>query len=97
MRGVIQYTRDPDRNNANVRKRGIDFDEAKSVHMDPWRIEIPDDIHSQDEPRTLTIGLSNRNRCLVVVTSYRNVRLPHIISAWRAMKRERNGYEQRRR
>ena len=97
VRRVIEYAWDPDKNDANVRKRGIDFDEAKSVHMDPWRIEIPDDLHSQDEPRTLTIGLSNRNRCLVVVTSYRNVRLPRIISAWRATKRERNGYEQRRR
>jgi uncharacterized DUF497 family protein len=59
--------------------------------------EIPDDLHSPDEPRTLTIGLSNRNRCLVVVTSYRNVQLPRIISAWRATKRERNEYERRRR
>ena len=93
---MVEYAWDPDKSDANVRKRGIDFDEAQSVHLDPWRIEIPDDRHSRDEPRTLTIGLSNRNRCLVVVTSYHNVKLPRIISAWRATKRERNEYERRR-
>jgi uncharacterized DUF497 family protein len=72
---VVDYTWDPDKNDANIRKRGIDFDEA----------------------RTLTIGLSCRNRWLVVVTSYRDQQSPRIISAWRATKRERNAYERRRR
>ena len=94
---VFEYTWDADKNDANIRKRGIDFDEAKSVHFDDWRIEIPDDLHSDDEPRTLTIGWSYRNRCLVVVTSYRDPESPRIISARRAMKRERNAYERRRR
>ena len=77
---MFEYTWDADKNEANVRKRGIDFDEAKSVHFDDWRIEIPDDLHSDDEPRTLTIGWSSRNRCLVVVTSYRDPESPRIIS-----------------
>jgi len=93
---VVEYTWDPDKNDANIRRRGIDLDEARSVHFDDWRIEIPDDLHLDDEPRTLTIGLSGRNRCLVVVTSYRNVQLPRIISARRASKRERNAYESQR-
>ena len=93
---MFEYTWDADKNDANVRKRGIDFDEAKSVHFDDWRIEIPDDLHSDYEPRTLTIGWSCRNRCLVVVTSYRDPESPRIISAWRATKRERNAYVRRR-
>jgi uncharacterized protein len=94
---VVEYTWDADTNDTNVRKRGISFDEAKTVHLDDWRIEIPDVLHSDDEPRTLTIGVSYRNRCLVVVTSYRDPESPRIISAWRATKRERNAYERRRR
>ncbi|MGD0018145.1 MAG: BrnT family toxin [Candidatus Limnocylindrales bacterium] len=93
---MFDYTWDADKNDANVRKRGIDFDEAKSVHLDEWCIETQDDLHSDDESRTLTIGVSYRNRCLVVVTSYRDPESPRIISAWRATKRERNEYERRR-
>jgi len=94
---VVDYTWDPVKNEANVRKRGIDFTEAKTVHLDKWRIETPDDRHYEDEPRTLTIGMSYRPRCLVVVTSYRDPESPRIISAWRATKRERNEYQRRRR
>ncbi|MGA2513521.1 MAG: BrnT family toxin [Candidatus Limnocylindrales bacterium] len=96
FRSVVEYRWDPDKNDANLRTRGIDFDEARSVHFDDWRIEIPDDLHSEDEPRTLTIGLSWRHRCLVVVTSYRDTESPRIISARRATKRERNAYESQR-
>ena len=94
---MFEYTWDADKEEENVRKRGIDFNEANSVHLDYWRIEIPDELHSDDEPRTLTIGVTYRDRCLVVVTSYRDPESPRIISAWRAPKRERNEYERRRR
>ena len=96
VRRVLKYTWDSDKEAINVRKRGIDFDEAKSVFRDPGRLEMPDLSHSDDEPRQLTIGWSNRGRLLVVITSERDPWLPRIISARRATKRERHDYARRR-
>ncbi len=61
---------------------------------DPDALTIFDDDHSIDEDRFITIGLSNRNRVLVVVYTERepNIRL---ISARRATPPERQQYEQR--
>ncbi len=38
---------------ANLRKHGIDFEEAKTVFEDPFAITIPDELHSQDEDRAI--------------------------------------------
>ena len=52
---------------SNVRKHGIDFDEATTVFADLLSITIPDPDHSENEERWVTMGLSNRQRLLVLV------------------------------
>jgi uncharacterized DUF497 family protein len=81
----------------NIIKHGITFDEAKSVFQDPGRMEMPDLTHSIYEPRIVTIGWSDQDRLLAVITSERNTTLRRIISARRATKRERHEHERRRR
>ncbi len=78
----------------NEQNHGVTFDEAATVFGDPDALTIFDDDHSIDEDRFITIGLSNRNRVLVVVYTERepNIRL---ISARRATPPERQQYEQR--
>lgn len=51
----------------NLRKHRVDFAEASTVFGDTLSITIADPDHSEDEERWVTIGLSNRQRLLVVV------------------------------
>jgi hypothetical protein len=76
---------------ANERKHGVSFDEAMTVFADWESITIPDPDHSIGEERFLVIGLSARDRLLVVSHADRgdNTR---IISARRADAHERRKY-----
>ena len=76
----------------NIKKHGISFEEAATVFGDPFSITIYDPLHSQDEDRFVTLGMSNRNRLLVVVHTDRYDRI-RIISARKATKKEREQYE----
>ncbi len=95
VRRVLKYAWDSDKEAINVRKRGIDFLEARTVLQRRLTVTWFDEAHSLDEPRFKTIGYSALGRLLVVVTSDDGVQ-PRIISAWRATKRERDAYERRR-
>jgi uncharacterized DUF497 family protein len=79
----------------NEWKNGVTFPEAETVFLDPNRLEMFDERHSEYEPRTVTIGWSTLSRLLVVITSEGGRRPARIISAWRATKRERNAYARR--
>ena len=77
----------------NLRKHGVDFDEAATVFRDDGARLIPDPEHSDDEPRFVLLGLSERLRLLVVVHAYREADSSiRIISARKATPRERGQY-----
>lgn len=80
---------DEEKNAANVRKHGIDFEEAAHVFEDDDRIEIYDMSHSGEEDRYNTIGMVN-NVLFVVYTERREA--IRIISARLATRRERSVY-----
>ncbi len=52
-----------------------------------------DEQHSDDEPRAVLIGYSNRNRILIVFHSPRPDNVIRIISARKVTPRERKIYE----
>ena len=79
----------------NLRIHGVDFQEAKTVFEDPFAITIPDDFHSDDEPRWIILGLSLLARVLLVVHTERKERI-RIISARKATPAERFQYESER-
>jgi uncharacterized DUF497 family protein len=79
----------------NKRKHGISFEEAASVFADPLAAIFPDPEHSDDEVREIIVGLSARNRLLVVSFTERSDVI-RIISARKATKRERKDYEDNR-
>lgn len=58
---------DPRKERLNRQKHGVAFDEASTVFADSLSITISDPDHSDDEERWVTIGLSHRQRLLVVV------------------------------
>jgi uncharacterized DUF497 family protein len=76
----------------NLRVYGVDFHEAKTVFEDPFAITIPDELHSEDELRSITIGRSLLDKVLLIVHTERKERI-RIISARRATPDERFQYE----
>ena len=89
----MQFEWDPQKAAANVKRRRISFDEAASVLEDALSTTYPDEGHSEEEMRFLTIGASHRGRVLVVSHTERNDAI-RIISARRTTRREREFYEQ---
>jgi uncharacterized DUF497 family protein len=79
----------------NLRKHGVDFEEAKTVFEDPFALILPDELHSDDEERWIILGLSIVARVLLIVHTERSERL-RIISARQATPSEREQYEQQR-
>ena len=77
----------------NRRKHGVSFEEASTVLGDPLSLTIPDPLHSGEEDRWVTFGMSSRGRRLVVVLTERGDRI-RIISARKATRRERRSYEE---
>jgi uncharacterized DUF497 family protein len=77
---------------SNLAKHGVGFEEASTVFSDPFSLTISDPEHSQVEERYVTMGTAFSGKLLVVVHTDRgdNIR---IISARRASRRERKGYE----
>ena len=76
----------------NLNKHGVSFSEASTIFSDPFARSIADPLHSEDEGRFITMGLSTLHKALVVVHTYRGDAI-RIISARIATPRERRGYE----
>ena len=89
----IKFEWDPRKAQRNLRKHGVDFSEASTVFADILSITIPDPDHSEDEERWVTMGLSNRQRLLVVVHTEEEEMI-RLISARTADRLERRKYEE---
>jgi uncharacterized DUF497 family protein len=89
----IKFEWDSRKARDNVRKHGIDFNEASTVFADTLSITILDPVHSEDEERWITMGLSNRQRLVVVVHTEEEETI-RLISARAADRFERRKYEE---
>jgi uncharacterized DUF497 family protein len=89
---VVEFEWDPEKEQANIQKHGVDFTEAATVFGDPLELTIPDPDHSRGEYRFLSLGHSLRNRLLVVSYTERENRI-RLISARTASPQERRQYE----
>lgn len=72
----------------NLAKHGVSFEEAATVFDDDVALTDAADLHSEDEDRELTVGVSARNRLLIVTHPSRGDVI-RIISARPAGRRER--------
>jgi uncharacterized DUF497 family protein len=86
---------DDDKASRNLRVHGVDFQEARTVFEDPFAITIPDELHSEEEARSNTLGRSLLDKVLLVVHTERKERI-RIISARKATPTERFQYESER-
>ncbi len=79
----------------NIAKHGVDFEEAKSVFSDEFALVLFDEDHSNDEERFLILGMSQKERILLVVHCYRENDTIRIISSRKATKNEAKQYKER--
>lgn len=77
---------------SNQKKHGVSFTEAATAFADSLAAIFPDPDHSEDETREILVGVSEKNRLLVISFTERgeNIRL---ISARVATPAERKNHE----
>jgi len=77
----------------NLFKHQVAFEEASSIFDDPQFITFLDDEHSTNEERYISIGISNKNRVLMVAHTERKDKV-QIISASKATDNEEKFYQE---
>jgi len=87
----VDFSWDDRKATSNLKKHGVSFDEAATVFADPLALAIDDAL---DPERTLLLGMSNRQRILLVVHVELDESTIRIISARRATSHERRRYEE---
>jgi uncharacterized DUF497 family protein len=89
----MKFEWDESKADANLKKHGVSFEEAKTVFYNPMAIIFDDEAHSIDEQREIIIGHSRKNRLLLVSFTERSISV-RIISARLVTRKEREDYEQ---
>jgi uncharacterized DUF497 family protein len=77
----------------NLKRHKVPFDEGKTIFNDPFLLTYPDIDSSEAEERYINIGLSVKNRVLVLIHTERQSKI-RIISCRKATARERRHYEE---
>ena len=77
----------------NLKQHKVGFDEGRTIFNDPFLLTFPDIDTSDAEERYVNIGLSVRDRVLVLIHTERQGRI-RIISCRKASARERRHYEE---
>ena len=88
---IMEIIWDPNKAKINFQKHKIRFSDAEFVLFDPYTLTI-EDITSEGKQRHVTIGMDLLGRIVVVVFTYRGNKI-RLISARRAIKKERQHYE----
>jgi len=84
---------DKRKENANIKKHGISFEEARTAFYDENAIQFSDPDHSDDEDRFILLGMSFKLRVLIVCHCFRESdTVIRIISARKADRNEENEY-----
>lgn len=90
----MKFDWDKNKNKINIKKHGVDFEEAKTVFQDEMALELYDEEHSDNEERYIIIGISSKTRELMVCHCYRSGGdVVRIFSARRATAAEIKLYE----
>jgi len=89
----LNFDWDEKKNQSNIQKHKVSFEDAKSAFYDDNAKLISDPDHSDDEDRFILMGMNRNLKLLVVVHVYRdNENTIRIISARKATKRETKFY-----
>ena len=86
----MRFDWDPAKNEANLNKHGISFNEARHIFDGPILTRV-DDRQDYGENRAISLGAQSRDAVLVVVHTERGDKI-RLISARKANRRERKVY-----
>ncbi len=86
----MKFDWDPNKNDSNKDKHGIDFNKAKEVFKDPNLVKMNSKHKSSFEERLIAVGEILANLFSVIYTMRDNI--TRIISARRSNKQERKAY-----
>jgi len=89
MHADIEFDWSSAKAEGNLTKHGVSFDEAETCFDDPHACIIPDEEQSDDEPREIIVGYSNRNHLLFVAFVQRADKIVRLVSARKADADER--------
>jgi len=89
----IDFEWDKKKENSNVKKHGVSFEEAHTVFYDEKAIQFFDPDHSEEEDRFILLGMSFKLQVLVICHCFRESEtVIRIISARKADKYEEQEY-----
>jgi len=88
---MVKFIWDEKKNQANLKKHGVDFNDAVRAWHDPYRLDFFDDEHNINEIRWIFLG-AMAGVVLFVVETEPSKETVRIISARRASKREQEEY-----
>ncbi len=89
----LKFVWDKRKENANLKKHGISFEEARTTFYDENAVHFFDPDHSDEEDRFILLGISHKLNTLVVCHCFREQETSvRIISARKADKDEENFY-----
>ena len=88
---MVKFIWDEKKNQANLKKHGVDFNDAVRAWYDPDRLDFFDDKHSLKETRWIFLG-AMAGIVLFVVETEPSEETVRIISARRASKHEQEVY-----
>ncbi len=87
----MNFEWDKNKNSSNIKKHGVDFNDAKDVFLDKKHKIIPSNKKNCNEKRWAIIGKIIKTITVVIYTMRKTA--IRIISARRASKKERNLYK----
>ncbi len=89
----LTFEFDPDKAASNLAKHGVSFQQAMTVFGDPFAQTFPDELHSDEEERWVTLGVSSEQQ-LIFVSHLEADETIRIIGARNAVPSERYEYEE---
>ena len=94
----MKFEWDRKKENINIKKHGVSFEQASYVFADPFALNSYDEAHSDTEERWVLLGKSLGKTILLVVHTFRDYdgkEFVRIISARTATKKEEKVYKER--
>ena len=90
---ALTFEWDEAKASANVRKHSVRFEEAATAFGDRLSVTVGDPDHSLDEDRFILLGVTERDRLVVIALTVRGDTI-RLINARLATAKERRGYEE---
>jgi hypothetical protein len=94
----MKFEWDRKKENINIKKHGVSFEQASYVFADPFALNRYDEEHSEDEERWVLLGKSLNQTILLVAHTFRDndgKEFVRVISARKATKKEEKSYKER--